>query len=219
MLITMNSLPFLIASTGITGYLQRVLDYISGLDPLLAPLVFIGFYIAATVLFIPGSIITLAAGFLFGVGWGTLYVSIASVIGASLAFLIGRYVARDWISKKIESKPKFAAIDEAIGKEGAKIVFLLRLSPVFPFSLLNYALGITKVPFWQYVGASWIGMLPGTVLYVYIGSLFKSLADLAGGGRERTTTEWVFYGVGLLATLAVTIYVTKIAKKAINNRV
>ncbi|BDS08362.1 hypothetical protein NT6N_34020 [Oceaniferula spumae] len=215
----MPTLPPFIAATGLSGYMQRALDYISGLDPLWAPVVFMGFYIAATVLFIPGSILTLAAGFLFGVGWGTLYVSIASIIGAALSFLIGRYVARDWISKKIESKPKFAAIDEAIGEEGSKIVFLLRLSPVFPFTLLNYGLGITKVPFWKYVGASWLGMLPGTLLYVYIGSLFKSLAQIAGGDREKTPTEWAFYGVGLLATIIVTVYITKVAKKAINDRV
>ncbi|MBK1853427.1 TVP38/TMEM64 family protein [Verrucomicrobiaceae bacterium 5K15] len=211
--------PHIIAATGISSWLQRVLDYISGLDPLLAPLVFISFYILATVLFIPGSLITLAAGFLFGVGWGTLYVSLASVAGASAAFLIGRYVARDWVMKKIEHRPKFRAIDEAVGEEGSKIVFLLRLSPVFPFTLLNYALGLTQISFGRYVLASWIGMLPGTLLYVYLGSLFKSLAELAGGEREKTNTEWVFYGLGLLATLIVTIYITKIARKAINNRV
>lgn len=199
--------------------LQSLLNYITGLDPVLAPVVFIAVYVLATVMFLPGSILTLASGFLFGVGWGTLFVSIASVAGASLAFLIGRYFARDWIGKKIESKPKFAAIDDAIGREGAKIVFLLRLSPVFPFNLLNYGLGITRVPFGKYVLASWLGMLPGTLLYVYIGSLFKSLAELAGGGREKTSTEWAFFGIGLLATLIVTIYVTKIAKKAMNETI
>ena len=197
-----------------TDFIQRLLDYIAGLDPVWAPVAFIVLYIFATVLFLPGSVITLAAGFLFGVVQGAIYVSIASTTGAALAFLIGRYVARDWIGRKIESNPKFAAIDEAIGREGPKIVFLLRLSPVFPFNLLNYGLGLTRIPFWKYVGASWLGMLPGTILYVYIGSLFKNLADIAGGDRVKTPTEWVFYGLGLVATLAVTIYITKVAKKA-----
>jgi uncharacterized membrane protein YdjX (TVP38/TMEM64 family) len=197
-----------------TDFIQRLLDYIAGLDPVWAPVAFIVLYIFATVLFIPGSLITLAAGFLFGVVQGSIYVSIASTAGAALAFLIGRYVARDWIGRKIESNPKFAAIDEAIGRDGPKIVFLLRLSPVFPFNLLNYGLGLTRIPFWKYVGASWLGMLPGTILYVYIGSLFKNLADIAGGDRVKTPTEWVFYGLGLVATLGVTIYITKVAKKA-----
>ncbi|MFK7909187.1 MAG: TVP38/TMEM64 family protein [Akkermansiaceae bacterium] len=203
----------------INEQLQRVLDYIAGLDPVWAPVVFVGLYILATVLFIPGSIITLAAGVLFGVVWGSVYVSIASVTGASLAFLIGRYFARDWVRKKIESRPKFKAVDDAISREGAKIVLLLRLSPLFPFNFLNYGLGVTKIPFWKYVGASWLGMLPGTILYVYVGSLFKNLAELAGGEREKTTTEWLMYGVGLLATLAVTIYVTRVAKKAMHEAI
>lgn len=203
----------------INEQLQKALDYISGLDPLWAPVVFISLYILATIFFIPGSIITLAAGVLFGVVWGSVYVSIASTTGAALAFLIGRYIARDWVKGKIESRPKFKAVDDAIAREGAKIVLLLRLSPLFPFNFLNYGLGLTRVPFWKYVGASWLGMLPGTVLYVYIGSLFKNLAELAGGGRETTTEEWVFRIVGLIATAAVTIYVTKVAKKAMREAI
>lgn len=203
----------------INAQLQKALDYIPGLDPIWAPVVFMGLYILATVLFIPGSIITLAAGVLFGVVWGSIYVSVASVTGAALAFLIGRYVARDWVGKKIESRPKFKAVDEAVSREGAKIILLLRLSPLFPFNFLNYGLGLTHIPFWKYVGASWLGMLPGTILYVYIGSLFKNLTDLAGDDREKTDTEWILYSAGLLATLAVIIHVTKVAKKAIRKAI
>jgi len=199
--------------------LEKILNYVSGLDPVLAPVAFISLYVLATVLVIPGSIITLSAGVLFGAWWGSIYVSLASVIGASLAFLIGRYIARDFVSKKIESHPKFKSVDRAISREGAKIVFMLRLSPLFPFNILNYGLGITNIPFWKYVGASWLGMLPGTVLYVYIGSLFKNLADLAGGARDKTTVEWALYALGLLATIVVTIYITKIAKKAITETI
>ena len=199
--------------------LQKILDYIASLDPVWAPLVFIGLYILATIAFIPGSLITMAAGVLFGVVWGSIYVSIASTAGAAIAFLIGRYVARGWVGKKIESRPKFKAVDDAISREGAKIILLLRLSPLFPFNFLNYGLGVTKIPFWKYVIASWIGMLPGTVLYVYIGSLFKNLAEAAGGDRVKTNAEWGLFGVGLLATLLVTIYVTKIAKKSIKEAI
>ena len=204
--------------TELKSFVLQSLEYIQSLDPLYAAVTFIGLYIVATVLFVPGLLITMAAGVLFGVVKGTALVSIGSVIGASLAFLIGRYVARDWVAKRIEGSERFRAIDEAVGKEGAKIVFLLRLSPIFPYNLLNYALGLTRTNFGGYVLASWIGMLPGTLLYVYLGSLAGSVAALATGTGEKTTGQWALFGVGLLATGAVTVYVTKIAKRALNRQ-
>jgi len=195
-------------------YLRGVLDWInrSGFGGGVA---FVAIYILATVLFIPGSILTLGAGFVFGVLVGTLYVSIASTLGATAAFLVGRYFARDWIGKKVERNEKFKAIDQAVGREGWKIVLLTRLSPVFPFNLLNYAYGLTKVSLKAYLLTSWVGMIPGTVMYVYIGSLAGDLATLGTGARARTPLEWALYAVGLAATAAVTVYVTLVAKKAI----
>ncbi len=201
--------------------LVQLLEYIQGLDPVLAAVTFVGLYIAATVLFVPGLLITMAGGLLFGVVKGTALVSIASVCGASLAFLIGRYLARDWVAGKTRNSPRFRAIDGAIGKEGAKVVFLLRLSPIFPYNLLNYALGLTRVSFGRYVLASWIGMFPGTLLYVYLGSLAGSIATLAtgsGGGGGKSTSQWILFGVGLLATVVVTVYVTRIARRALNQQ-
>lgn len=180
--------------------------------------VFMLLYIVATVAFLPGSILTLGAGFVFGVIWGSVYVSIASTLGSICAFLIGRYLARGWVSEKIAGQEKFKAIDNAVGKEGWKIVGLLRLSPIFPFNLLNYSLGLTKVSLKDYFLASWIGMMPGTVMYVYIGSIAGSLATL-GTERSRTTGEWILYGVGLVATVAVTVYVTQIARRALNEKI
>ena len=179
--------------------------------------IFAGIYILATVLFVPGSILTLGAGFVFGVINGTIYVSIGSTIGATGAFLVGRYLARSWVTTKVAGNERFAAIDDAVGREGWKIVILTRLSPIFPFNLLNYAYGLTKVSLKGYFFSSWIGMLPGTIMYVYIGSLAGDLATL-GGARSRTTMEWVLYGVGLAATVAVTLYVTRVAKKALSQR-
>jgi uncharacterized membrane protein YdjX (TVP38/TMEM64 family) len=195
-------------------YLKLALDWINA-SGLVGVIVFIVLYIAATVLFVPGSILTLGAGFVFGVGWGTVYVSIASTIGATAAFLVGRYFARDWIAKKVEDNRRFKAIDEAVGREGWKIVLLTRLSPVFPFNLLNYSYGLTKVKLRAYFFSSWIGMLPGTVMFVYVGSLAGNLATLGAGGRSRTPLEWALYGLGLAATIAVTVYVTMVAKKAV----
>ncbi|HKZ47066.1 MAG TPA: TVP38/TMEM64 family protein, partial [Thermodesulfobacteriota bacterium] len=182
---------------------------------------YIFIYIAACVFLIPGSVLTLGAGVIFGVVKGSIIVSIASTLGATIAFLTGRYIARGWVVRQIEKRPFFRAIDEAISAEGWKIVLLTRLSPVFPFSLMNYALGLTLVKLKDYVLASWIGMLPGTVMYVYIGSLAGSLVSLGGsaGGRQRSTGEWALYGIGLLATLIVTLYVTRIAKRALSQKI
>ena len=136
-------------------------------------LLFILAYIFATVLFFPASILTIGAGFIFGVLLGTAIVSIAAAVGAALAFLIARYLARDQIEHRVANNPRFKRIDRAIGERGAKLVFLLRLSPLIPFNLSNYFYGLTSVKFWPYVLASWIGMLPGTLLYVYLGAAGK----------------------------------------------
>lgn len=194
--------------------LRQGLDWIAQLGPWGA-ILFIGLYVVATVLFIPGSALTLGAGAIFGVVWGSVYVSIGATLGATAAFLVGRYLARDGIARRIEGNERFAAIDKAVAGEGWKIVGLTRLSPVFPFTLLNYAFGLTRVKLRDYILASWIGMMPGTVMYVYVGSLAKA----AAGGRTRTTGEWVLYGVGLLATIVVTIFVTRIAKKALAKKI
>ncbi len=198
--------------------LRASLSHIALLGPWGA-VAFIALYILATILFIPGVILTMGAGFVFGVLRGSIFVSIASTVGASMAFLIGRYLARQWVSKKIESNERFLAIDEAVAREGWKIVGLLRLSPVFPFNLLNYSLGITRVSLRDFFFASWIGMIPGTVMYVYIGSLAGDLAALGADARYRTPAEWTLYVIGLLATVAVTVYVTRIARRALQKRV
>jgi len=194
--------------------LKQALDWVGQLGPW-GPIIFIAIYILATVLFIPGSVLTLGAGAVFGVAWGSIYVSIGSTLGATCAFLVGRYLARNAIARKIEGNERFAAIDKAVANEGWKIVGLTRLSPVFPFTLLNYAFGLTRVKLQDFVLASWIGMMPGTVMYVYLGSLAKA----ATGERTRTTGEWVLYGVGLLATVVVTVFVTRIAKKALEKKI
>jgi uncharacterized membrane protein YdjX (TVP38/TMEM64 family) len=194
--------------------LKRALDWIAELGPWSA-LIFIAVYVLAAVFFIPGSVLTLGAGAVFGVVWGSVYVSIGSTLGATAAFLVGRYLARDAIARKIEGNERFDAIDKAVATEGWKIVGLTRLAPVFPFTLLNYAFGLTRVKLWHYVLASWIGMMPGTVMYVYIGSL----AQAAVGERTRTTGEWVLYGVGLLAAVIVTVLVTRIARQALTRKI
>jgi uncharacterized membrane protein YdjX (TVP38/TMEM64 family) len=201
----------------VQAYLIRSLDWISGLGAW-GFLIFMLIYILACIFFLPGSILTLGAGVVFGLLEGSVIVSISSTLGATAAFLVGRYFARDWVAKKIAGNPRFKTIDDAVAKEGWKIVGLTRLSPVFPFNLLNYAYGLTKVSLGDYFFASWIGMLPGTIMYVYIGSLAGDLARLSAGGRTRTTGEWVLYIIGFAATVMVTIYVTRIARSALNRQ-
>ncbi|MCH9649492.1 MAG: TVP38/TMEM64 family protein [Deltaproteobacteria bacterium] len=181
------------------------------------PIVFILGYVLAALIMIPGSLLTASAGFVFGLAKGTLVVAIASTLGACLAFVIGRYLARRVIEKKIATLPRFAAVDRAVGREGLKIVSLLRLSPVFPFSLLNYGLGLTGVRFRDYLVAC-LAMLPGSFLYVYYGVTAKNLADLAGGGAKGTG-HWLFLGLGLAATVAVTAVITRLAKRALKEAV
>lgn len=172
--------------------------------------VFIGAYVLAAVLLIPGSALTLGAGAVFGLARGTVIVSIASTLAAAAAFLIGRHGARQAVARKIEANPKFAALDHAVAQQGWKIVLLTRLSPVFPYTLLNYGFGLTRVSFVHYVLASWVGMLPGTVMYVYLGTLARVAAD-----RSRTPMEWALYAVGLAATLAVTVLITRTARRVL----
>ena len=183
------------------------------------PLVFIAGYAIATVGFIPGSLLTLAAGAIFGLVKGTVFVFFGASFGAAGAFLVARYLARGWVEHKLESKPRFQTIDRAVADQGRKIVFLLRLSPIFPFNLLNYALGLTKVRFADYLIACF-GMIPGTFLYVYYGKALGSLAAVAGGAEvERDAGYWVVLVLGLLATVVVTTIVTRIARKALSQQV
>jgi uncharacterized membrane protein YdjX (TVP38/TMEM64 family) len=179
--------------------------------------IFIGVYAVATVLLAPGAILTIGAGFAFGLWKGFLAVSAGSTLGAALAFLVARFIARDKVAAIAERNDKFRNIDNAIGKQGAKLVFLLRLSPVIPFNLSNYLYGLTGVRFWPYVLASWIGMMPGTFLYVYIGTAGKAAVSAAAGGEamQHGWQYWTFMSVGLAATVIVTIWVTKIARGAL----
>lgn len=198
--------------------LRSLLIWVESLGSLGA-IAFIAIYNVATILFIPGALLTMSAGMLFGVIWGSIYVIIAATLGATSAFLIGRYFCRKIICRMIQSNPKFQAIDKAVAKEGFKIVLLTRLSPILPFNLLNYAFGVTQVSLKDYILGS-LSIIPGTVMYVYLGSLIGDLAML-GKSNQSTSLEteiiqWLIRGVGLLATIAMTVYLARLTKKALN---
>jgi uncharacterized membrane protein YdjX (TVP38/TMEM64 family) len=195
-------------------YIPQFAQWVNGLG-VWGPVVFIIGYAVAAVAFVPGSLLTLAAGAIFGLAQGVCYVFVAAVLGSSAAFLVSRYVARAAIERRLTNNPRFAAIDRAVGAQGRKIVFLLRLSPVFPFNLLNYGLGLTKVRFADYVVAS-VGMLPGTLLYVYYGKLAGDVVTLAGGAApEKGAGYYAVLILGLAATIVVTTIVTRTARRAL----
>jgi len=181
----------------------------------LGVLAFAVIYVAAAAVLFPASLLTLAAGFAYGVGWGTLLISPVSVVAATLSFVIARYVARDAVNARIASDARFVAIDHAVAQDGFKTVMLLRLSPLLPFSLLNYGLGLSRVRLRDFVVGSFVGMLPGTVLYVYVGSLFVNVTELSNGSPTLGASGRWFYWVGLVATLLVTWLVTRAARAAL----
>ncbi len=199
----------------VTEWLTLGIDWIET-HPILACVVFVGTYIVATVFVIPVSILSLAAGFVFGLPLGVVLVSIGSVLGASAAFLVGRFFVREWVAKRIAGLPRFRALDQATRHEGFVIVFLSRLSPLIPFNLMNYGLALTSVRFRDYFLASWIGMLPVTVLYVYIGSVAKDLAELTSGGVQGGMAGRMLLFAGLLATVLLTIVVTRKATRVLS---
>ncbi|MEX1243771.1 MAG: TVP38/TMEM64 family protein [Thermoanaerobaculia bacterium] len=165
-------------------------------------------YVLAALLFVPGSLLTLGAGLAFGLLWGTVIVSAASTVAATLAFLIARYSARDRVAGLAGRYPKFGAIDRAIAEGGWRVVGLLRLSPVVPFSVSNYLYGLTSVRVGSYVLASWAGMLPATVLYVALGAAGRTV----GSAENKSPLEWILLAAGILATVAVTIFLARVAR-------
>jgi uncharacterized membrane protein YdjX (TVP38/TMEM64 family) len=193
-------------------WIRSFINWVQQLGPI-GVVVFIVAYALATVLFLPGWIFTVGAGLVYGVVGGTLVALTGAVIGATLAFIVARYVLRKTIEEYTKKNPRFKAIDDAIGKNGWKIIGLLRLSPLIPFNLSNYFYGITSVSLKAYVVVSAIGMIPGTLLYAYLGAIGK--AGISGEKTQHSTAQYVLLGIGLIATIAVTILVSRIARNAL----
>lgn len=212
-------LVLLVAAIGIALRFSQAIEWlrnspalIESLGPL-APIAYVLLYVLTTVLFIPGSLLTLGAGGIFGFWFGFLIVVAGANLGALCAFLLTRTFLRDKVSRWAEASPKFAALDRAIGREGFKMVLLVRLSPVFPFTLLNYLLGLTTVRLSSYMLGNLIGMLPGTFLYVYLGATARDAVSSASGGVGKW--QLALRIAGLLATIAVVALVTRTARKAL----
>lgn len=178
-------------------------------------LIFIGLYAVGAVLFIPGAVFTLAAGLIYGMIAGTAVAISGATLGAACAFLVARYLVRERVERLGQRNPRFNAIDKAIGREGWKIVGLCRLSPLIPFNVSNYFYGTTSIAFWPYVAASFLGMFPGTWLFAYFGAIGQMGLSARHAGHD--TVEWIFLGLGLFATVTVTVFITRLARNALRN--
>ena len=201
-------LPIREMAQSIFGWIQE--------NPNVSWLVFLGVYILATVLLLPGSLLTIGGGWLFGFVEGLVVVSLSSTLAASCSFLIGRYLARAWVEGKISEDARYRSLDRAIGERGFFVVLLTRLSPLFPYNLLNYAWGVSSVRLSRYVLASWMGMIPGTLLYVYLGAAASDISQLFSvASGEAVGREWLFI-VGLAATAVLVIFIARLATKNLN---
>lgn len=182
------------------------------------PVVIVLLYVVAGVLMLPGSILTLGTGFLYGVPMGFLIVWIANTVGACAAFLVGRTIARDWVARRLARNEKLATLDDAVEENGFKIALLTRLSPAFPYSFLNYAFAFSKITFRQYALATWLGLIPGVLMYVYIGASLRAFARAVTDvqvNTEPTPAHHVFFWFGLAITVVGVVVVTRIARRAL----
>jgi uncharacterized membrane protein YdjX (TVP38/TMEM64 family) len=180
-----------------------------------APVLFIAAYIIGSLALVPGAVLTLMAGAIFGLSRGIPIVFTGAVLGSSAAFFVARRLARDRVVRWLARDPRASAISDAVAGRGLLVVLLLRLSPVFPYNVVNYALGASRIRYRDFLIGS-VGMLPGTILYTYYGKVIGDVGALAAGvAPERGPAYYVLLGVGLAATLLLTIVVTRAAKKAL----
>lgn len=194
------------------GYVRQALESVQGLGWRgAAGLVLL--YVPVSLLFLPGMLLTLGAGFLFGPLWGAVIATTGVTLGATVTLLVGRFVLRPWVEREIAAHPQLAAIDRAVAREGFKAVLLMRLCPFFPFSAVNYLCGVTKIPLAGYVLATWLGRIPGLATTAYVGSAAKCLADAVAGNVELGTSQRVLLGMGLVLMVAVLVLFAQITNR------
>lgn len=179
---------------------------------------FVVIYTLTCVFFLPGSVLTVGAGAVYGFWGGTLLVSISNLIGAMVNFLTSRYLMQGWLHRKLDNNPKFQALDHAIATDGWTIILLSRISPILPHSVVSYACGLTRISLTRYSIASWIGFIPISAAYSYAGAFLGKFARKSAGVYHGSES-WVFYGIGLVVTIIVTVWSTRVATKALRTRV
>lgn len=197
------------------GLLKRLLEWVEGFGPW-SPVLFMALCIPAPVFFVPSVVFAFAAGILFALSRGILFSLIGTAMGSVGAFLIGRYLAKDWIKKRISKDRRFQLLQEMTRRKGWKIVALARLSPIFPFLIGNYAFGVTPISAKSYFAASLLGSIPSTAVYVYLGTLSRDLTFLGDETRARTPAEWLLFLGGLAATVILALYLNRVAQAAVS---
>ncbi|MDP3921070.1 MAG: TVP38/TMEM64 family protein [Candidatus Omnitrophota bacterium] len=197
------------------GILPKVLDWIDDFGPW-GPVVFMGVYILTCIFFVPSFVFTFSAGILFGVLKGLAFSLLAHGIGSTAALLTGRYLARGWVERIYARNEKFELMDKTIEKKGWRVVLLARLTPIFPFLIGNYIIGLTRIPAFHYFLATVIGSIPSAAVYVYLGSITGSLAAMNAQGRQRTPLEWALLIGGMVAAIILVLYLRRIARNALS---
>jgi uncharacterized membrane protein YdjX (TVP38/TMEM64 family) len=196
--------------------LKSFLEWIGRLGPWAPPFLVV-FDAAVCLLGLPGSAVTLVAGFLWGTIGGSVVASLGATLGGAAAFLISRFLLRGWVERRLAGHPAIGAIDRAIGSQGFRVVLLIRLCSLLPYDLMSYALGLTKVSFGRYLLGTWLGRLPEIVLWAYIGSTAKTLADVFSGRVQAGIGGQILLGLGIAAMIAATLVVARIARKALGD--
>ena len=198
----------------VRGVVRSLLMKVHNLGPW-APFWFILIYVAGCVTMFPGIILTLSGGVLFGLVRGTLYVATGATLGATLAFVVSRYLARSFVEEKWGKDPRFRALDQAVAREGWKIVGLIRLSPVFPFTPTNFVFGLTRILLPHFFVVTWISILPLTTFFVYLGTLMGDLTQVTARPVPPGPMKWVIAGLGVVSTFIVTALVARITRRAL----
>ena len=203
-----------------SGWLNHAVNWMSDFQAAgwIGWLLFIGFYIGSCLLFVPGSVLSLGAGAIYGFWGGIVLVLVCNGVGAFISLVITRYLLKNWAAKYFARSSKMQALQTAVEKEGWKIVSLTHLSPIMPFSLINYAYGLTNISVGEFLLATEIGSIPSACVYVYLGSFLGNLAKIGPEIRKHNGLEWLLQALGLIATIAVTIYISRLASQTLKKQ-
>eukprot|EP01089_Gocevia_fonbrunei_P011709 TRINITY_DN2551_c0_g1_i1.p1 TRINITY_DN2551_c0_g1~~TRINITY_DN2551_c0_g1_i1.p1 ORF type:complete len:310 (-),score=44.16 TRINITY_DN2551_c0_g1_i1:109-1038(-) len=209
---------FFIPNSPIQDVVLNFFEWLQSVPTYYSALIMFAVQTTAVVIVLPGTPFNMACGFLFGIWVGSVVSVLSTDLACIIGFLIGRYLARDWAAEQIEQRPKFKAIDQAVDRYGWYIIFLIRISPVFPFGVCNYLFGITKVPFYKYWLASTAGLAPYTIAYTYIGSLTRDLADIFSDDAEESDS-WIWLTVGGVSTLLSVVFIAWVTRRALQKAI
>lgn len=199
-------------------WINDFLDWVRETGPL-GWLAFIGLYALTCVFFLPGSLLTVGAGAIYGFWYGTLLVTVSSTVGAVVNFLTTRYLARNWVERRLAGSCKFQALEQAVGREGWQIILLSRISPILPHSVVSYASGLTRISLRRYAAASFLGFIPLSAAYAYAGAVLGRFARTSAGVSEQDIVTWILYGIGLIVTVVVMVLTTRAATKVLAGKV